>query len=303
VLREATDEELLTSGDPLGFGRFYERHQPGVHAYFARRVGRDAADDLTAETFASALISRQRFLPGETPAAGWLYTIAARRLIDFQRRALGVQRTRQDLLQMTASSPTSTTQVPTCTADDAPGLLRHLPQEQRAAILAHFVDEESYEQIAHRGETSEASIRQRASRGLATLRTPLRIYRAAQDLAREGRSYRFGGGHRKPLASIPLREPLDCSAAASLVLHRAGLLETSSALTSVRFAEEWGEPGEGRYVTVWASDEHVWIEFNLEYDHAERFDPTPLREAPDNPWFPGRGGSYRGFSPRHWPHL
>jgi RNA polymerase sigma-70 factor, ECF subfamily len=303
VVREATDEELLSSADPLAFGLFYERHQPGVHGYFARRVGRDRADDLTAETFACALVAQRRFVPGGTPAAGWLYTIAARRLVDFQRHSIVAQRTRELVTQMVVATQPPTAELPATPAEDACGLLRHLPPEQRAAILSHFVDEESYQEIARRSETSEASIRQRASRGLTALRAPLRVYRAAHDLDRAGRDYRFGGGHGKPLPSILPREPLDCASAASLVLHRSGLFEPSSALTSSRFAESWGEPGEGRYVTVWANDEHVWIEFNLDHDHAERFDPTPLRCAPGNSWLSNRDLSSHGFSPRHWPGL
>jgi RNA polymerase sigma-70 factor (ECF subfamily) len=303
VLREATDEVLLTSDDPLGFGVFYERHWPRVYAYFARRVGRDLAEDLTAETFASALVAKRRFEPGGTPAAGWLYTIAARRLVDFQRRAMVAQRTRDLLEQAAQPDVTASPEMPAIPPDLGSGLLRHLPREQRDAIQAHFVDEVSYQDIARRSETSEASIRQRTSRGLTALRVPLRIYRVAHELAREDRDYRFGGGHGKPLPSIQPREPLDCSAAASLVLHRAGVLEPSLALTSARLADEWGEPGEGRYVTVWANDEHVWIEFNLDHDHGERFDPTPLRRAPDNPWLSSRDLNNHGFTPRHWPDL
>jgi RNA polymerase sigma-70 factor (ECF subfamily) len=301
VQPEATDEELLTSGDPLGFGLFYERHQARIHAYFARRVGRDAADDLTAETFAGALVARRRFVAGSTPAKGWLFMIATRRLVDFQRRGIAAQRARERMVQELEPAPTPETSI--LPVDHEAGLLRHLPSEQRDAILAHYVDEESYQQIASRNETSEASVRQRASRGLSALRTPLRLYRAAHDLAREDRAYRFGGGHHKSLPSIRPREPLDCSAATSLVLYRAGLLEPPLALTSARLAEEWGEAGEGRYVTVWANEEHVWIEFNLEYDHAERFDPTPLRRAPGTSWLASRETNKRGFSPRHWPDL
>src|SRR5215213_8687877 len=93
VQRAPTDEELLTSDDPDGFGEFYARHLSAVEAYFARRVGRDAAADLAAETFASALIARRRFVPGNAPALGRLYTIAARRLVDYQRRGLVRART------------------------------------------------------------------------------------------------------------------------------------------------------------------------------------------------------------------
>lgn len=297
-----SDEELLISGDPEAFGVFYARHLRGVEAYFVRHVGREAAPDLAAETFASALVARRRFVTGNTPAAGWLYTIAARRLVDFQRRGLVRQRTFEAL----ASEATTHTSPPLSSAIAAefdPGILRHLPREQRDAIVAHVLHDRDYEQIASESQASEASIRQRVSRGLSALRGPLQLYRAAQALARENRAYRFGGGHLTPLSSIGPRDPLDCSAAASLILVRAGLLKPGPAWISGRLAETWGEPDEGRYVTVWANEEHVWIEFKLDADHGERFDPTPSRLAPNNNWMPTKHGPTRNFIPRHWPGL
>jgi RNA polymerase sigma-70 factor (ECF subfamily) len=302
VRATGSDEELLSSGDPEAFGVFYARHLPGVEAYFARRVGRDAAADLAAETFASALVARRRFVPGNTPAAGWLYTIAARRLVDFQRRGLVRRRT----LEALASDATTHESPPAYSAIEAelnPGILRHLPRDQRDAIVAHVLHDRDYGQIASESRTTEASIRQRVSRGLSSLRGPLQLYRAAQTLARQGRTYQFGGGHLKLLSSIGPREPLDCSAAASLILARAGLLQPGPAWISGRLAEAWGEPDEGRYVTVWANEEHVWIEFKLDADHHERFDPTPSRLAPNNNWMPTKQGPTRDFIPRHWPGI
>jgi hypothetical protein len=182
-------------------------------------------------------------------------------------------------------------------------LLRHLPRDQRHAIVAHIVEERDYREIAAESRASEASVRQRVSRGLGALRRPLEIYRAAQQLARQDRAYRFGGGHGKSLHSIGPREPLDCSSAASLILRRAGLFEPVTALTSSQLAEAWGQPGEGRYVTVWANEEHVWIEFKLDADHGERFDATPSRSTPNNSWMLSKPVPTRDFSARHWPGL
>jgi RNA polymerase sigma-70 factor, ECF subfamily len=304
VRATATDDELLTCPDPEAFGLFYARHLAGVEAYFARRVGREAAADLAAETFASALVARRRFIPREkTPAVGWLYAIAARRLVDFQRRELSGQRT-LELLAGEAAVRQPTAPAPATVAVDLDlGLLRHLSPDQRHAILAHIVEGRNYRQIASASRVSEASIRQRVSRGLSALRGPLRIYQAAQELAGQDRAYRLAGGHFKPLASIGPREPLDCSASTSLILLRAGLFEPGPAWTSGHLAEAWGQPGEGRYVTVWANEEHVWIEFKLDADHGERFDPTPSRLAPNTGWISTKAGPTREFQPRHWPGL
>src|SRR5215218_4629409 len=82
-----TDEDLLTSDDPDAFGMFYDRHVRTLLGYFARRTGDpEVAADLTAESFASAIVARHRFRPGGAPAVAWLFTIAQRRLADYQRR-------------------------------------------------------------------------------------------------------------------------------------------------------------------------------------------------------------------------
>src|SRR5207253_8414725 len=133
---------------------------------FARRVGREAADDLTAETFASALGARRRFTPSATPAAGWLYAIAARRLIDLQRRRAVEMRTREALMaDTTLAVAGASATADALTPELDPGLLRHLPPEQRDALRARFAEDREYVQIAAAARTSEASIRQRVSRG------------------------------------------------------------------------------------------------------------------------------------------
>jgi hypothetical protein len=84
-----------------------------------------------------------------------------------------------------------------------------------------------------------------------------------------------------------------------VILLRAGLFEPGFAWTSGRLAEVWCEPGEGRYVTVWANEEHVWFEFKLDADHDERFDRTPLRLASNGGWLSSAPGPTREFVPRH----
>jgi DNA-directed RNA polymerase specialized sigma24 family protein len=82
-----TDEELLCSKDPEAFGAFYDRHVRALLGYFARRTrDPEVAADLTAETFASAIVAQRRFKPGGAPAGACLHAIAARRLVDYRRR-------------------------------------------------------------------------------------------------------------------------------------------------------------------------------------------------------------------------
>ena len=299
-----SDEQLLTSGDPEAFGTFYARYRSPIERYFAARLDdRETAADLAADTFASALLARRHFVAGATPAAGWLYTIAARRLVDHRRRT-AVDRRRHESVAATIAVSGEASAEPELDAPVATALLDELPDEQRQAVRAHVLGERGYDELADALRTSEAAVRQRVSRGLRCLRSPLLVYRAAQEVAREDRAYRFAGGHEQPLLTLTRREPLDCSSSASLVLARSGVFADDRAWTSGRLATDWGRPGEGRHVTVWANEEHVWIEFRLDPDHGERFDPTPSRRAPNSGWMTRANAARpRDGAPRHWPGL
>ncbi len=59
------------------FAVIFDRHAPHVHRYLARRLGREAADDLVAETFLVAFGKRKRYDTARADARPWLYGIAA----------------------------------------------------------------------------------------------------------------------------------------------------------------------------------------------------------------------------------
>jgi RNA polymerase sigma factor (sigma-70 family) len=169
---QPTDEDLLSSDDPEAFGVFYDRHVKALLGYFARRTfDPEEAADLTAETFASALVARPRFTPGGAPATAWLFTIAARRLADYQRRGYVEQRMRRSLeMERRPVSEADTEMIRVLGEDAARSVLSELPPEQRRLVAAHVIDERPYGELAGELHTSEAAIRQRMSRGLATLR-------------------------------------------------------------------------------------------------------------------------------------
>lgn len=70
---------------PERFGAVFDRHAMAIHGYIARRLGRDAADDLVAETFLVAFRQRVRYDPGQPSARPWLYGIATRLVSRRQR--------------------------------------------------------------------------------------------------------------------------------------------------------------------------------------------------------------------------
>ena len=88
-----SDEELLASFEPGSFAVFYRRHVEDLVAFFMRRTrNAELAADLTAETFAAALVARARFDPGRGSASAWLFGIALHKLarVERARRPSGV---------------------------------------------------------------------------------------------------------------------------------------------------------------------------------------------------------------------
>jgi cell wall-associated NlpC family hydrolase len=105
--------------------------------------------------------------------------------------------------------------------------------------------------------------------------------------------YVYGGGH----ASF-VDNAYDCSGSVSYALAAGGLLsspETSGEL------ESWGAPGPGKWITVYASEGHVYMYVNvggawMRYDTVGRSGPFASRWQPD-------ARSNEGFVARHWPGL
>jgi len=170
---DATDEQLLVARDAASFELFYVRHVDAMLGFFARRTfDAEMAADLCAETFAAALASRRRFRPGGPPARAWLFGIGAKKLADAQRRGYAEMRARRRLgMERIELSDQDIARIERLgEGDETRALMEQLPAEQRSAITAHVVDERPYGEIAGELHTSEAVVRKRVSRGLATMR-------------------------------------------------------------------------------------------------------------------------------------
>lgn len=174
------DDRLLHSREAPAdtFATFYRRHVLVVLAFYAQRgVDASVAGDLTAETFAAALLARYRYHHDRPSARPWLLTIANNKLVDHIRRSARESTARERLkLESVALSQRSREEFP-CLAeehrDEVEEALRQLPPAQRAAIEAHVLDGDSYAEIADRTGSAESAIRQNVSRGLGRLRSRL----------------------------------------------------------------------------------------------------------------------------------
>ncbi|HUN78065.1 MAG TPA: hypothetical protein VMU32_04020 [Solirubrobacteraceae bacterium] len=105
--------------------------------------------------------------------------------------------------------------------------------------------------------------------------------------------YVYGGGHASFVSNS-----YDCSGSVSYALAAGGLLsapETSGAL------ESWGEPGPGKWITIYANAGHVYMYVNIggrwmRFDTVGRSGPYASRWQPEM-------RSNEGFVARHPPNL
>lgn len=174
---EALAAKLRAVADPEGFDDVYRAHVRPILRFFVRRTfDIEAARELTAETFAQALVSRKRFR-GTTDAevGGWLFAIAHRQLVRYTRRGIA-QRDAIDRLGI---------QVPQVAEGDYDRIFElaglqdlraavaeafsSLPPGLQDAVRLRVLDEHCYRDVAEILGTSELAARARVSRGLRTL--------------------------------------------------------------------------------------------------------------------------------------
>ncbi|MFC8433376.1 RNA polymerase sigma factor [Streptomyces sp. NPDC057253] len=171
------DAELIAASlaEPERFAALFERHAPAIHQYVARRLGRDAADDVTAETFLTAFRIRARFDPARAGARPWLYGIAAKQIGRQRREEVRALK----LLARTGHDPVADSW--TDCADDRlaaeaaarplAGALARLSAGDRHVLLLFAWADFSYQEIAEALGIPVGTVRSRLNRARRKLRT------------------------------------------------------------------------------------------------------------------------------------
>jgi RNA polymerase sigma-70 factor (ECF subfamily) len=136
-------------GPPLE--EWYAAHGPALFGYLARRVGRELAEDLTAQVFVEAIESWPRFDPELGTPRTWLFAIAtnlARSHVRKEQRALDVlARTGRDPLDI---DPMRATEGRLLAEHEWPRVadaLRRLTPVDREVLLLHCFGELDYAEI------------------------------------------------------------------------------------------------------------------------------------------------------------
>jgi RNA polymerase sigma factor (sigma-70 family) len=171
---QLTDADLVTAsrlGDRRAFGQIVRKYQAMVSGLIYAACGDlHRSEDVAQETFISAWKS----LSGLRDAAklrGWLCQIARQRLVDASRKA-----PRNEIPFNQAFTPGQEPVAPAgepLKAEESELLWRilsRLPQPYRETLVLFYRQEQSTVQVAAAMETTEASVRQRLTRGRQMLR-------------------------------------------------------------------------------------------------------------------------------------
>ena len=172
------DAQLLRAArrDPEAFCRFYERHVLRLRSWLRRETGStEVANDLTAETFAQALVSLRRFKGrDDDQAVAWLFAIA-RNLLHQYRRRQRVETSARERLHMPVRDYGGFDEADELVDAErlTPTLhaaLAELSEGEREALGLRVVDDLQFDEIAARLELASPAARMRVTRALRALR-------------------------------------------------------------------------------------------------------------------------------------
>ncbi|MFI2713853.1 RNA polymerase sigma factor [Micromonospora sp. NPDC018662] len=176
AVEESTDAEVVRDSltEPARFGLLYERHAKVLHIYAYRRLGREAAEDVVAETFMKAFRARRTYDLSRQDARPWFFAIAIREIARHHR----IEQARYRVLLRSADD-----QREECHADrvaDAASAqiwrrplieaLMRLTRRERDVLLMVAWADLTYEEIARALEIPLGTVRSRLNRARQKIR-------------------------------------------------------------------------------------------------------------------------------------
>jgi RNA polymerase sigma-70 factor (ECF subfamily) len=164
--------ELELAGGAERFDWLFDRHFGSIHRYLRRRVGKDLADELTAETFARALAGRANFQHGISGPRAWLFGIAAnllRRHYRDEERMLRAY-TRRGPDPISDEPPVLERVDAQLRAPYIASALRRLPRHERDVLLLHAWADLDYAEVAEALAIPIGTVRSRLHRARIRIR-------------------------------------------------------------------------------------------------------------------------------------
>src|SRR5262245_51669022 len=154
-----SDADLLSSyvrvGDQRAFAAVVALHERMVIGTAWRRTGdAELARDIAQEVFAT-LARKAAWLTGRRSIAGWLYTTTVH-LASKARQSEAARRSREE--RYSAKEETGSSDRPWQVLEEA---LRELSSADREAVVLHYLEDRSYEEMARTLRLSEVATRKR----------------------------------------------------------------------------------------------------------------------------------------------
>jgi RNA polymerase sigma factor (sigma-70 family) len=175
--RARSDAEVLAwaSKQPERFAVIFDRHFATIHRYLERRIGSDAADDLSGDVFRLAFEQRHRFRPHHESALPWLYGLASNLLLKHWRserrhlhalaRFCGGQGA--PIVELDGVDDRLTARAARTRLLEA---LASLPTQDRDVVLLVAWEELSYDEVASALDVPAGTVRSRVNRARRLLR-------------------------------------------------------------------------------------------------------------------------------------
>jgi RNA polymerase sigma-70 factor (ECF subfamily) len=171
--------ELYQIGDLYAFNVLYQRYEQRIYRYFYRFFPEERCADLLQETFLKVHRSRSRYKTS-LPFSKWLFVIACNLAKDEFKRLSRLKEYLDD-------EQLEDTQTFLVDPETPESIVEHdelwerirqaildLPENHREAIIQSKYEGKSYPEIAESMGTSVGAVKQRAYRGLLTLREKLK---------------------------------------------------------------------------------------------------------------------------------
>jgi len=162
--------ESVADSPPIvdSFETIYRSQVAAVFGYAAARLGREAAEDITAEVFHAAV---QRIRSGADVSPAWLMTVTRNKVIDHWRRAEREQRWLR-LVHSVKEAPDPAHEVAAGEIRrDIVAALDQLSSKHRLLLLLHYVDGLSAREIAQNSDMTLTAVESALARARRSFRS------------------------------------------------------------------------------------------------------------------------------------
>lgn len=169
----ATEKQLLDRirSDKEAFLEIYDTYFQRIYNYaYYRTFNQSEAEEITSQTFLSALENIERFEYRDVPVLVWLYRIASNAVADYYRKQARDGRLHLEQREADTSTEPETVVINRSEKEQLLQHLKTLPPAQQQAVVLRYLQNLSYREIAIIMDKTEGSVKQLLHRGLTGLR-------------------------------------------------------------------------------------------------------------------------------------